>query len=81
MISRVEKHFPSSQTTLNKLKFLQYDLGLLSGICSVIIYSDDSLTYIRGLKIVVVDGSFKLTPHQFYHLLTIQGYLYDILVR
>ncbi|KAI0989484.1 hypothetical protein GJ496_007858 [Pomphorhynchus laevis] len=64
------------QTTLNGFRFLQYDSGLTSGSRTVIFYSEEFLSYIKNLKVIIVDGTFKSSPQQFYQLVTIQGYLY-----
>lgn len=64
------------QSTLNDKKFLQYDSGVKQKSRFIIFFSDEFLDYIKDLTVVVVDGTFRSSPHQFYQLLTIQGYVF-----
>ncbi|KAG0441258.1 hypothetical protein DMUE_1185 [Dictyocoela muelleri] len=72
-----EKDFQLSlQSTLNGFIFLQFDSGIHSDSRSVIFYLNEFKSYIRDLKVVVVDGNFRSSPNQFYQLITIQEYIF-----
>ncbi|KAG0434100.1 hypothetical protein DMUE_5300 [Dictyocoela muelleri] len=42
----------------------------------VIFFSSIFLSYIKNLKTLIIDETFKSSPQQFYQLLVIQGYLF-----
>ncbi|KAG0431535.1 hypothetical protein DMUE_5556 [Dictyocoela muelleri] len=62
--------------TLNGSRFLLIDSSMNSESRYVIFNSSDFLSYIKNLKTLIIDGTFKSTPQQFYQLLVIHGYLF-----
>ncbi|KAG0437106.1 hypothetical protein DMUE_3879 [Dictyocoela muelleri] len=64
---------PKSLKFFKDERFLRYDTGYDDTNRILIFFSEYKKTLAKNIKICLIDGTFKVVPHGFYQLLTIQG--------